>query len=236
MVFTVVRPFGGEIVNSLERAELGSGDGAPINAAWAMTAVPEQEKSVRRIQSAFVNTPIASWEQGKDRRGPERLQNNILAWTAALENCDPGGWCGVLQDDVILCDDFESRAGKRLKEASAGGMGVVSFHSWLKAIPEVYADGGRWHRQPPKRFRNQQALAMSSDVAERFLTEAREMVTDYRYFDVLIADALSLMRVPVWHTVPSLVDHDLSMKSTIGHARRVFGIPRSSKCFRKDAP
>lgn len=199
-----------------------------------MTAVPERETSVRRIQMQFVSTPVVAWEQGVDRRGHDRLRNNVAAWTFALHFSDPDGWCVVLQDDLILCDDFERKAGDRFIEAEELGYEVVSFHSWLKAIPDGYATGERWHRQAPKQFRNQQALAMRASLVPRFLTEAKEMLPDYRYFDVLIADVFSLLKVPVHHTIPSLVDHDLSIKSTIGHAAKVFGVPRASKCFRKD--
>ena len=197
----------------------------------AVVTVPERQDRALAIQRiipevAIVNRPEyplseAHWE----------------AWE--LVSRDDALWGLVLQDDILLCDDFPRKAAARLSEAHTNGYRAVTFYSPRQEDVEAKERGARWIERRPQDWLNEQALAIRPGIARAYLKWARETYRkfdpDRKWHDYLLQRFLKNHGINVAVTVPSLVQHDLSLPSLTGHPPSVGGKRRESKTWSKDA-
>jgi len=185
--------------------------------AWVMMAVPERCGSVE-----FLRAQIPSLRVIEDTDHAGNRVTMLRAWQAGVET--GAAWVGVLQDDILLCDDFPARAVARLREAQDLGARAVSFYSQRRSVADALARGDRWWQQPAGQFCNDQAVALTRDLADRLVEWIQPHLAEHRHWsDVLLADFLAHQSESIWQTSPSLVQHRLDLPSVIGCPPLLYG-------------
>ena len=108
----------------------------------------------------------------------------------------------MLEDDILLCPDFERRAEAAIREHPGH---MIQFFSRSRKDPEA---GSRW--RPGSTFSMNQCHYLPAGEARAlldYLPQWRRASMTTAAYDWLIADYLSDRRERYWLHVPSLVDH-----------------------------
>jgi len=194
---------------------------------WAVVTIPERleraERVAREAQGPFVVQRPACRE--------DRVLNVANAWDAAL--AQEADWAGVLEDDVIVCRDFAFRANLRAREAASLGFNVVTFYSSRKLKPGN--EGKRWRNKPHREFMGSLCVAMHRNLASALPGFLRLIHKPDLPIDTAIRAFLFHHKLKMAECLPNLVDHDLGLKSTLGHPSKCGGVPVNSKSFRPNA-
>ncbi|HET9623352.1 MAG TPA: hypothetical protein VFP84_18390 [Kofleriaceae bacterium] len=124
-------------------------------------------------------------------------RSHVHAWREA---CARGGpWVGVMQDDVILCDDFAARVAARVREAEARAIQVVSLYNHAHCDRFLDRVDARWARVDLRRMGpivstvdrqrqirsavpGEQAVLARRDVALHYAAFAEHHAALYRTF------------------------------------------------------
>jgi hypothetical protein len=106
---------------------------------WVVVSVPHREALADALLPCLGEPAVKHVDASGDVQ-----QSHIRAWRTAAAFEAP--WVGVVQDDVILCDDFAARVRRRLLEAERLGFSAISLynHGHLDACLE--AIDPRWSR------------------------------------------------------------------------------------------
>jgi hypothetical protein len=125
----------------------------------------------------------------------------------------------VLQDDILLCDDFVATAERALAALDARGLEVpVTFYANRKICEEVSVAGGRWAKIGDGCWG--QALCMPTSAIHDFLSwERKSIVPEFRWDDSRWSIWCVERGRPAWATVPSLVEHVGSEHSSVGNPK-----------------
>ncbi len=116
---------------------------APV--IWAIVTITERRALADALRSQLGGDAFVIVDHARDVQ-----RSHARAWREA---CARGGdWVGVMQDDVILCDDFAARVAARLREADARAIRVVSLYN--HAHNDRYLDrvDERWARVDLRRI------------------------------------------------------------------------------------
>lgn len=131
----------------------------------------------------------------------------------------------VLQDDVLLHPRFGEAVRVIAGHVEAGVMGAVSmFVPPRKAMLRYFADGYTFVES--YRFLWAQGLLLSPSFTAGLLEFAPGV--ESRHDDVVMGRYCKETRNPVWTCLPSLVQHDLRIKSSIGTGTSCGGIRRET--------
>jgi hypothetical protein len=147
---------------------------------WAIVTIAERraiaEALLARLGDAFLIVDHARDVQHSHAR----------AWS---EVCARGGdWVGVMQDDVILSDDFEARVAARLDEADARGIRVVSLYNhahtdrYLERVDERWARVDLRRIDPIVRTVDDTRRIRSAIPGEQAVLARREVARHYAAF------------------------------------------------------
>jgi hypothetical protein len=200
-------------------------------AELTVNAVPAREDHARKVaelagaELLLVKKPVP--------------QERLLAVCTAFENAHAralesgASWCCVLEDDVILCRDFRFRFDLRCKEAASLKFHLVTFYSGRKLNPPD--KGKRWR---PRRgtFHGSQCIAVRTSGVPSMTRYVRGTFNpECPWIDMKISEYAKAFSLSVAECLPNLVDHDLSVKSTLGHPSKAGGVPCNSKSFRENA-
>jgi hypothetical protein len=141
----------------------------------------------------------------------------------------------VLQDDAVLCQHFDAGVRAALEALDAADLRVpVSFFGNRMSFEWARNDGSCWVSVQNVTWAV--ALAMPVEFIGPWLNWCDDFVSpEYKHDDYRLAMYLRATKRRAWCTCPSLVDHDTTVKSVLGHGAgnrraRVFigdGDPRS---------
>lgn len=106
---------------------------------WVVVTVAQREAMADALLPRLGEPAVKQVDESGDVQ-----QSHIRAWRTAAAFATP--WVGVVQDDVILCDDFAARVRRRLAAAEALGFSAISLynHAHLDACLEPV--DARWSR------------------------------------------------------------------------------------------
>lgn len=116
------------------------------------------------------------------------------------------------QDDILLAKDFL----RRFDEMNIGKKQVISlFASPRKVNDEAYRAGK--HYEKISRFLWLQAVLFSAE-AIHLLNYEKAFTTEKKHDDVFVDEVLKKHGIIAFTKIPGIVQHDLSMDSSIGHS------------------
>jgi len=164
-----------------------------------------------------------------DRNGP--LWNAMRIWGDIIERGEPGL---VLQDDVILHPDFGTGFPEIVEHVESGRMNAVSlFAPPRKQIREWFESGYNFVEN--YKFLWAQALVLTPRFVEGLLVYA-ETADSRLWDDTILGKYGKESGEPIWNCLPSLVQHDLEVKSTLGTGVSCGGIRRETVVWEQSVP
>jgi hypothetical protein len=222
---------------------------------WAVVTYPPRAAMAAEIAAQLGPETRVFVDHDKDLR-----ENHRRAWRE-LSAGEGSDWVGVMQDDVILCDDFVAKAQRRAAEADARGFRAISLYNTYGAIA-VRAVDARWARavQAPPSCRlvgsDGRTSIHSAIPGELCVLVRRTIAAQYQawlqeyhayadlfrahdavfgvFLNATISGAVSpygIRENHVYIAIPNLVDHRIDVPSSIGGR----GGPRRSTTFRRNA-
>ena len=132
----------------------------------------------------------------------------------------------VLQDDVIICNNFIDTIINCIKTYPDSPLGLyanrkICEEAKLKDIRWVSIPDGVWG----------QAILLPRFLVEKFLNwERKHILPNFKYDDTRIAMFLVENKINSMCPMPSLVDHEGAATSTLGHSNK----NRRARWFEKD--
>jgi hypothetical protein len=105
---------------------------------WAVVTIPEREALADALIARLPPPVLKVLDTARDLQ-----QNHIRAWREACAAFD-GDWVGVIQEDAILCDDFDRKVRNRLAGADRLGYRAVSLFNARKSSPYLRQVHARW--------------------------------------------------------------------------------------------
>jgi len=202
-----------------------------VKLSVAIMAVPERKDRVNALLRKLGNWTIpVKVLYDEHHNGP------WYNWQrAALEQAPGATHHLILQDDIIPSQNFLAAA-RRAIEANPNV--PISFFSTRKGITEARQRGKSWAKSNGGQLMAQ-AWSFPLDILDkilRFTSDNPKVGVSVprgggEYDDVKVMTALSYLGYDMWNTVPSLVDHDLDTKSSLGSSPQAFGRPRRAAQF-----
>jgi hypothetical protein len=140
----------------------------------------------------------------------------------SLKNCDNGiEYVFHMQDDIILCDDLKYYIPEVERIMIENNMELMSLYApRYKVLLEAYKKGRPWIKSMSAFAL--QAVVFSPKLVRLLLAEA-PYYAHWKHADWFVTDVCMNNKVPTHVHVPSLTQHDIGMKSSIGnpsHERR----------------
>lgn len=178
------------------------------------------------------------------------MEGTVNSHIGALQQGFESGeeWVLMMQDDIILADDFEGKVNARLKE-----LYLLYPHIYVcqffRVTSEVAPLDTRWLIFEGKKFMWDQVVAYRFSFLRKYLfwisqnnnqrkyipNEGDRVIDAMEGHDTFMAKYLHSIKEKFAVTVPHLVQHDLSIKSTLGTNKRIFGRDRNSVFFNQEA-
>lgn len=121
----------------------------------------------------------------------------------------------VIQDDALPCDHFAETAINAIRAVPDAP--VCFYCAYANAVKKARKHKSPWVKVPNGTW----TVALSMPVgmvAEAYRWIGEHCVADLKHDDTALAMWALLTGTVVWCTMPSLVDHDNRMKSTLGHS------------------
>lgn len=182
--------------------------------------VPERVKSMSRLMQAI--HPKDWTETNRDgeqhfREFTDRAPNHV--WSAEMWTWlrDTGAdWGLQLQDDTTVAPCFWHALRAMLSALPSDAM-VVGLASVHPMSAEIERQGKHWYLSPGNVVG--WAYAMRHEALVRFLDDRASYDEGFRTMneDEQIGEWCRRAMLPVWHPVPSIVDHDTTIPSTYGN-------------------
>jgi hypothetical protein len=155
---------------------------------------------------------------GPYREFTERAPNHV--WSAAmwdwLVTQSPGGYCLQLQDDVELAPNFRTVLEAMLQAVPNEVIGLETAHPGAMTVAR---EGGRWCTTADGLIGVGYVLpsALLQDFLEWCDRELKLRSVLSISEDTLIGVWALATGRRIWHPVPTIIDHDLSIASTYGN-------------------
>ena len=174
----------------------------------AIMAVPERRALVFELLEILNKRVPVLWDIG--HKGAK--WNAERAWSSISGNATHHL---VLQDDAIPCRNFISLAENALDHSDDA---LVTFFNPRKEIVKAKERGDSWVRMTS--FQWAQATALPVGRVSQFLRWSKNSLSkEYPHDDVALGIFAELADLPIYCTVPNLVDHrnPKEVKSDLGH-------------------
>ena len=170
---------------------------------YVIMAHPSRKEFVPKLQEA-IKCPVV-W----DDKGLGLVKAHVQAWEAF--NAIPGNYCCVIQDDVILTEDFRGKMSYHVLNCIEK-YGRIGFHAYLRNTVNrhVLRKVGRCKREKkdhvvlPSVYSGN-SIALPSEHVGPMLEHFKTM--DVASGDRRINDYLHKAGLGVYFPLPSLVDH-----------------------------
>ena len=171
-------------------------------AEWA----PERRPGLLRLQQQLPGAiTLAS---------PVREHASVWALRAWRKAAAHDGPTVILNDDVTTCPDFPAVVAAL---TAAVPDQVISLHTTIAIAPSLAACGERWVRSY---WLTGPGYIFPPGAAERLLEwvaqAPRQLVASVNEDNLAMHWAWHEQR-PIWHCIPALVQHDVSVPSTLGY-------------------
>jgi hypothetical protein len=178
---------------------------------------PGRKESLQRLQEQLGFAPMVFADREPHWAWSKRI------WHWGLES--KGAWLVQLQDDMQVPADFLGVATAALSRAPAGA-DVVALTTIHPIARELARQGHRWHRTRAWLMGN--AYALSHAFLAEFVpwVESNEATARVTCEDALINRYCVETGRDVFHTLPSLAEHDLSVPSTWAEQAASMGLDR----------
>jgi GR25 family glycosyltransferase involved in LPS biosynthesis len=158
------------------------------------------------------------------------LWNSVRIWERIAAGSEPAV---VVQDDVIVHAQFGEHLPDIAGHVARGAVGAVSLYA---------PDRRRWHQRAaqdanfvapgvPKLPGMIYAPAYARGVLD-YIAAGKAHAVDDMTVEYYARDSGN----PVWNTIPSLVQHDLNVPSSLGHKLAANGKLRRSPFWQRDIP
>lgn len=138
----------------------------------------------------------------------------------------------ILQDDVIFHPQFDELMPDIIEHLQT--LGAVSlFCPPRKDFADAYEAGFNWVEN--RKHLWQPAIALTPEVTTGFLRFASEHTDEFgKDDDVALGAYLKSIKSSMWVTVPSIIQHNIAVGSTLGHPQRIGNIGvRTTKIWQK---
>lgn len=170
---------------------------AIAHAAWDAKRGPALERLARQVPDATI---FAS----ERREHASVWARRLWEWAGDDAVC-------CLNDDVTVCPDFPDVID------ALPHHDIIALHTTAPAAPSLAMSGVRWLRSY---WLTGPGYILGRGVARRLLAWAdqvpRQLVASVNEDNLVMHFAWHEQK-PIWHTIPALVDHDVSVPSTLGY-------------------
>jgi hypothetical protein len=132
-----------------------------------------------------------------------------------------------LQDDVLIAKDLDLHLDSLQNEMQLRDIHLLSlFAPSRKFLYEQYKKGIRFSEFPD--FLMMQGVIFSPYANEKMIEFNKNIVKRHKHDDVFVREFLKEYKIKSYVHLPSLVQHNLNLKSTLGHSS---SIQRRSQLF-----
>jgi len=195
-------------------------------------AIPQRHGYVQeRIFPALDSCPVVTETRvftDWDRHGP--LWNAMRIWADIAEGQEPAL---ILQDDVILHPDFTVGLREILEHVFEGRMEAVSLFAPPRKVMREWWEQGHNFVENYK-FLWMPAILFTARFTRGLLDFAARQ--DTHHDDTVVGDYSRLSGIPIWNCLPSLVQHDLDVKSSLGTGVSCGGVRRETVTWAETVP
>jgi hypothetical protein len=197
-----------------------SGPNGPVRLSFAITHMntrPDRRRMVADMLHkmggpSVIDREAARWQITRDT-GKGLWANHWRSWASGMLATNATHHM-VMEDDLILCNDFLAGVKEALSWAPHG---PVSLYANRAIMAECRARGSSWAEIVDGCWG--QALIMPTDQVVEFIRWDREFLKASAYaYDSRLAIWSMYTNKSVWCTAPSLVEHAGAGSSTLGYS------------------
>lgn len=179
--------------------------------------VPERVRSMDRLRQALRHSsPSPLFEQYEfTERSPNWVWSALMwEWSVGTD----ADWCLFLQDDVIAAPNFWP-ALRAMLEALPNSAHVVGLEVAHPAAPALAEEGYRFFTTTDAlvgvgyAIRGCTLTEFLGWRAQRLKAGAIEAITE----DTLLGLFCACREIRIWHPLPTIIDHDVSIESSYGN-------------------
>ncbi len=190
-------------------------------------AVPERADYIKSVMLPSIQRAIATAKveiaYDYDHNGP--LWNAARIWRDAAQGAAP---CLVLQDDVVIHKDAGFAIAQIVTHIEAGAMQAVSLFAPPRKVMDESLQAG-YNFAATFDFLWSQGLILTPKFCQGLVDFSAGMTT--KHDDSVVQAYSKASGIPVYTCLPSLVQHDLNVKSAMGTATVVAGTQRRSRAW-----
>jgi hypothetical protein len=188
--------------------------------------IPERVASMARLQTQLGHRP--KWyKEFITKAHFSQWATDLWAWLESTE----AEWCLTLQDDVLVSPDFWPDLRKMI-EAFPSSVEIVCLESAHPATPLLYAAGEPWYSTPDQLIGT--AYMVRRETLRQFRLWRETMLNPGAFFpgpqcvteDTLLGIFASVTGRKIYSPTRTIVDHDLSIKSTYSNESHTNRRPR----------
>ena len=136
-----------------------------------------------------------------------------------------------MQDDLVLADRLKEYLPLLEEKMRNDGMHYLSLYSTpRKVFKDAFVGGKRFITAPVINYLHLQCVMFSPWMCKTLEKHAEEFDPNNRADDVYLADVVKAYKVPAHYHIPSLVQHNIQMPSSVGYVNNKM---RTSPIFDK---
>lgn len=193
-----------------------------------MPWLPERVRSMYRLREQVsaewpqvANGTSTYYKEFTDRAPNWVWSEQMWSWAADLAGITE---CVFLQDDVVVAPNFWGA----LEAMTRHPWQIMAFHCAHPAARGFFREGKRWYTTADGLIGI--GYVLRQDTLKAFLQWRTEMLKPRIFERINEDDQINLFamanNIKIWHPVPTIVDHDLSLDSTYGNDHHMYRRPQ----------
>ena len=188
--------------------------------------IPERAKGIKRIRESLGDTECVVHLDKKRINAYVTLIDMLIDYT----NND---YRLTIQDDAILCDNFSESLPLLEKYMRKHNTDVLSLYvPNHKVLTQKYKEGFSGVTKPAKTFFPCVCYILSPKIQkELLLYSTAGSPKETKHDDDFIVEYCVKEKIPIFTIIPSMVQHDIGIPSSLGHANTD---RRTSRIFEKE--
>ena len=189
--------------------------------------IPERAKGIRRIRESLTGNISYTVHLDKKRINAYVTLIDMLAYYPNDE------YRLTIQDDAILCDNFSQSLPLLEEYMVKNKADVLSLYvPNHKSLTQKYKDGFSGIAKPPKTFFPCVCYILSPKIQKELLKYAEfGNPKETKHDDDFIVEYCVKEKIHIFTIMPSMVQHDIGIPSSLGHANTD---RRTSRIFEKE--
>lgn len=139
----------------------------------------------------------------------------------------------VFQDDIVFKKNLHEKIKQIVEYMKTNSIDFISLYSNYKEDIESYQKKEEY-RVHKKKWLNMQGIIISSELAKSYPKHAiNEGIYKKKrgWVDVSLCNFLKKNKIPIYIKIPNIIDHCISMKSTLGHPKKCGKYLRVSRTY-----